>query len=169
MASSSTSVMGDSPPYISRDVSPRLLTSVPYEEPVAAGGEDGPGSGDPPSLSSLVDSLLSSAVSDSSSPSLSSVIVSSDLKLWIDFRERLLSLLDRELAEVSPLDTELWSVNWLGADPEADVLWLDQRDDALSLPEADSASLAVPVPDSASLVSSPDFSEVTAFPDDPDI
>lgn len=79
MASSSTSVIGDSPPYISCDVSPRLLTSVPYDGPAAAGGEDGPGSADPPSLSSLLDSLLSSAVSDSSSSSLSSVIVFSDL------------------------------------------------------------------------------------------
>lgn len=76
MASSSTSVMGDSPPYISRDVSPRLLTSVPYGGPVAAAGEEeGPGSAEPASLSSL----LSSAVSDSSSSSLSSVMVSSDL------------------------------------------------------------------------------------------
>lgn len=86
----------------------------------------------------------------------------------MDFRERLLPLVDRELAEVSSLATELWSVNWLvddplaDSDPDAEVI-------RLSLPEADSASLAVPVPDSASLISSSDFPEVTALSDDLDI
>lgn len=85
MASSSTSVMGDSPPYVSAEVPLTLLTSELYGGPLW--GVEGPGRsdsmpdlpGDDSSLSSPAESLLSSTDSDSSSSSSpSSVIVSSD-------------------------------------------------------------------------------------------